>query len=307
MEGRVKFMTKNYHARGRVHRRVLIVAGAIASAALGPASSALATEHHPTGEYAPYADCPLSTPLLEDCVLAETSGGEFTVGKRTVPITKTITLQGGFKEDPKTGKLEFYGAEDGNTLSRTPQPVPGGLLGVVAPEFLPKFLQEIVNSLVSEGLDEVTAQTELAAPASSIGLSTENLVFESGTAISLPLKIKLNNTFLGGRCYIGSNAAPIVIDFTTGTTSPPEPNKPIKGAAGAVEFNESFTIIRLTSRLVNNSFAAPKAKGCGGLLSFLIDPAVNAELGLPAAGGNNTAILEGELSTATAGPVLASE
>jgi hypothetical protein len=303
---------KNRLSRMTDLRRLLSGIAAISvvavGAALGPASPALATEHHPTGEYAPYKDCPLSTPKLADCVIAETGAGEFTVGKRTVPISKTITLQGGFIENEATEKLEFFGAEDGNTLSKTPQFVPGGLLGVVAPEFLPKFLQEIVNNLVSEGLDEVTAQTELAAPATSIGLSTENLLLETGTAISLPLKIKLNNTFLGESCYIGSNAAPIVIDFTTGTTSPPAPNIPITGASGTLAFNPSFTIITLAgSKLVNNSFAAPKAKGCGGLLAFLIDPAVNAELGLPAAGGNNTAVLEGSLATANAKSVKASE
>jgi hypothetical protein len=302
-------MTKNHVVRSRgVRQRALgVVIGAIAIiATLGSASSALATEHHPTGEFAPFADCPLSTPGLTNCVLAETSAGKFTVGKRTVPITKTITLQGGFKG--VGSGIEFTGAEDGNTLSKTPQPVPGGLLGVVAPEFLPKFLQEIVNKLVSEGLDEVTALTELAAPASSIGLNTENLLFEKGTALSLPIKIKLNNTFLGGNCHIGSNAAPIVIDFTTGTTSPPAPNEPIKGAAGSFAFNEEFTLITDTgNKLVNNSFAAPKAEDCGGLLAFLINPAVNIELGLPAAGGNNTAILEGTVTTAAASAVEESE
>ena len=305
-------MTKNRLSRATDLRRLLQGIAAISAvavgAALGPASPALATEHHPTGEYAPYKDCPLNTSKLAYCVLAETGAGEFTVGKRTVPITKTITLQGGFIENEKTEKLEFFGAEDGNTLSKTPQFVPGGLLGIVAPEFLPKFLQEIVNSLVSEGLDEVTALTELAAPATSIGLNTENLLTETGTAISLPLKIKLDNTFLGESCYIGSNAAPIVIDFTTGTTKPPAPNTPITGAPGTLAFNGSFTIITLTgTRLVNNSFAAPKAEGCGGLLAFLINPAVNIELGLPAAGGNNTAILEGNLATAAVSAVKASE
>jgi hypothetical protein len=304
-------MLKNHVLRtAGVHRRVVGVAiGAVATlAALGPVSPALATEHHPTGEFAIFSDCPLSTSGLADCLIAETGAGEFTVGKRTVPITKTITLQGGFIENEATEKLEFVGAEDGNTLSKTAQPVPGGLLGVVAPELLPKWLQEVVNKLVSEGLDEVTALTELAAPASSIGLSTENLLFEKGTAISLPLKIKLNNTFLGESCYIGSNAAPVVIDFTTGTTAPPPPNEPIKGTSGTFGHNEKFTLVTLTgSRLVNNSFAAPKAEGCGGLLSFLINPAVNAELGLPAAGGSNTAILEGNLSDAAVSAVKASE
>jgi hypothetical protein len=311
MEGRWISMIKKHvvRATGARQRFLGVAVGAIATiATLGSASPALAIEHHPKGEFAPFADCPLSTSPLEDCVLAETKSGKFTVGKRTVPITKTIVLQGGFREIGTTEKLEFIGAEDGNTLSKSPQPVPGGLLGVVAPEFLPKFLQEIVNKLVSEGLDEVTALTELAAPANHIGLSTENLLFETGTAVSLPIKIKLNNAFLGESCYIGSNAAPVVIDFTTGTTKPPAPNEPIKGTSGTFGHNAEFTLITLTgNKLVNNSFAAPKAEGCGGLLAFLINPAVNAELGLPAAGGLNTAILEGNVSTALASAVTESE
>jgi hypothetical protein len=277
-------------------------------ASLGMAPSALATEHNPTGEFAPFKYCPLSDAAVEDCVLAETTGGKFTIGKRTVPIVKTVTLQGGFKENPETGVLEFVGAEGAETLSKTPQPVPGGLFNIVAPESLPTWLQEIFNDFINEGITGVTATNELAAPASEIGLSTENLLTEKGTALSLPLKIKLSNVFLGESCYVGSEAAPVVIDFTTGETSPPAPNKPIHGAAGTFSHNPDFTLITLSGgKLVNNSFAAPEAQGCGGILSFLIDPAVNKELGLPSPAGTNTAILEGKLSTANAGAVKASE
>jgi hypothetical protein len=293
---------------GTLRRRALVVAvGAIAPVAtLGLASPALATTHHPKGEFAPFADCPLSVAGLSGCVLAETNNGSFTVGKRTVPINKVITLQGGFKEH--AGVTEFFGAEDGNTLSKVPLTVPGGLLNIIAPEYLPKWLQEILNNFVNEGITGVTATTEIAGPASQIGLNVRNLILREGTALSLPTKIKLSNTFLGSSCYVGSNAHPIVINFTTGTTEPPEPNKPISGFPGEFESNETGTLLTLKGgRLVNNTFAAPGAEGCGGLLSFLIDPAVNAELGLPSAAGTNTAILEGTLSTAVAEAVKASE
>jgi hypothetical protein len=294
----------------RLRRPALAVVLALAAplAALGLASPALAAEHHPKGEFAPFSDCPLSSSATELCVYAQTESGEFVVGKKTVPITSTITLQGGLHENTTTNALEFIGAEDGNTLSKTPQPVPGGLLGIVAPEYLPKFLRELINKLTSEGLAGVTATSELAAPASSIGVNLENLIFEEGTALELPLKVKLSNALLGESCYIGSNAHPIVIPFTTGTTSPPGPNKPIKGSAGEVKLNEAFTLSTVTNNsLVNNSFAAPEAEGCGGLLSFLIDPAVDLELGLPAAAGQNTAILDGTLENANASAVTASE
>ena len=306
---------KSHHGRmAGIRRRTLVVAMTVVAplAVLGAASPALATPHHPTGEFAQFADCPLSNAEVQTCVFAETKGGLFTVGKKTVPIVNPVILQGGLisreNEETEVVTTEFVAAEDGNTLSKTPQPVPGGLLGIIAPSFLPKFLQEIFNEFINNGITGVTATNELAAPASSIQLSTANLLAEKGTALSLPLKIKLSNTFLGSECYVGSNAKPIVIDFTTGTTEPPLPNKPIKGSAGTLKFNSEFTLATISGgKLVNNSFAAPEAKGCGGIFSFLIDPAVNAELGLPAAAGNNTAILEGSLASASAKAVKASE
>lgn len=275
-------------------------------AALSVASPALAVTHHPTGIFAPFADCPLANSSVQNCIFAQTKSGEFKVGKKTVPIVNTITLQGGFYETEKG--LQFVGAEDGNTLSKTAQPVPGGLLGIIAPSFLPGFLQELFNEFINKGVTGVTATTELAAPASSIGLSTQNLVEENGIALSLPVKVKLSNPFLGESCYVGSNSHPVVIEFTTGATSPPPPNKSIHGKAGTFEEEDGFLLIRLKNNsLVNNSFAAPGVEGCGGIFSFLIDPAVNAELGTPAAAGNNTAILNGTLETANAEAVKASE
>jgi hypothetical protein len=288
-------------------RSLAVVLGAVVPLAmLWSASPALAVEHHPAGEFAPFADCPLSNSALSDCVLAETSAGEFTVGKKTVPINKTITLQGGFIEE-ETG-LKFVGAEDSNTLSKVALYVPGGLFGIEPPKSWPKEAKDKFEEMVNKGLTGVTETTELAAPANDIGLNTTNLIFEEGTALSLPVKIKLSNFLLGESCYIGSNAQPILINFTTGTTSPPEPNKPIKGSAGKLEHNEAFSLITLSGgKLVNNSFAAPGAEGCGEPFSGLVDKLVDSELGLPSAAGHNTAILEGKLSTANAEAVRASE
>jgi hypothetical protein len=294
-------------ASGRRRVLVAIVAAVVGPlAALGTASPAFAIEHHPTGIFAPFADCPLANTNLTYCILAKSKTGEFKVGKKTVPIGSIITLQGGFIGTE--GELKFVGAEDGNTLSKTPQTVPGGLLGVVAPSILPTFLQEIFNEFINKGPTGVTATTELAAPASSIGLDTENLLEQSGIALSLPVKVKLSNPFLGESCYIGSNAHPIVIEFTSGTTSPPEPNKPISGKVGELEGEDGFLLVRIKNNsLVNNSFSAPGAEGCGGILSFLVDPAVNAEIGLPAPAGENTAVLNSTLETAFANTVRESE
>jgi hypothetical protein len=289
------------------HARLGLCALVVSLAALVGAAPALAVEHHPKGAYERFKDCPLSNPATELCLFAQTESGEFVVGKKTVPISKTLTLQGGLHEVSEE-HLEFIAAEDGNTLSKTPQPVPGGLLGIVAPSFLPGFLQTLFNEFINKGITGVTAATELAAPASTISFNLNHLIEGSGTAFTLPVKVKLDNPFLGSNCYIGSNAHPINLELTTGKTSPPPPNTSITGKVGEINFEEEFTIVKIAKNsLVNNSFAAPGAEGCGGIFSFLIDPAVNSQLGIPSAAGHNTAILSGTLFQGVAEAVKAHE
>jgi hypothetical protein len=249
-------------------------------AALSAASPALAT---PEGEFAVFAQCPLSNPSVTACLAATTTSGEFTVGNRTVPIKNKITLQGGLIESEET--TTFVAAANGETLSNSPQTVPGGLIGV-------------------EGLfGEVTATTELAGPASSIGVNDINLLREEGTALSLPVRVKLSNPLLGSSCFVGSDAHPIILNLTTGTTSPPKPNKPIKGSRGEFFLTGENNILNFVKNsLVNNSFAAPGVQGCG-LLPFLFDPLVDLDLGVPASGGHNTAVLEGAVQISNAGAV----
>jgi hypothetical protein len=298
--------------RLRHRRSKALLAGGMA-AVLGilvSASLALASPHHPKGEFAQFGDCPLSRTTISDCVYSLTNGGSFTIGNKTVPIVNPVTLQGGF-EGSGSG-VKFYGAEDGNTLSKTPQPVPGGLLGITAPTWWPKFVQEWFNNLISEGFTGVNATVELTGPTkglTNVKLNTEALLAESGTALGLPVKIHLENSILGSSCYVGSESHPIPINFTTGTTAPPAPNKPIKGAAGTLSFNEEFTLITISGgRLVENAFPVTEgANGCGGIFSIFVDPLVNSILGTPSAAGKNTAILEGKLQDANAAAVKASE
>jgi hypothetical protein len=279
---------------------------------LGSASPALATEHHPTGDYAQFNQCPLSNPATNFCLYAQTESGEFVVGKKKVPITNPIILQGGIhvieNEELEIIGTEFIGAENGVTLSKSPQNVPGGILGVNCSEISNEFVRSVCEIIFENKITGVTATTELAAPASAITVNLNNLIGGSGTALSLPVKVKLDNPLLGEACYVGSNSAPIPLPLTTGTTSPPEPNKPISGKVGKVEFKNSFALTVITENtLVNNSFAAPGAEGCGGIFSFLIDPLVNAQLGIPAAAGHNSAVLNGTLKDANATAVKASE
>jgi hypothetical protein len=301
------YMTRHHIGRfAGLRGRILIAAVAVLVplAIAGPA----AAEHHPTGKFAEFKYCPLGNSATELCTFATTTSGEFTVGKRSVPINKTITLQGGLHEN-SSGELEFIAAEGAETLSKTALYVPGGLFNILAPEWLNKEAKEKFEKTINEGITGVTATTELAKPASAIKLNTTNLIFESGVALQLPVKVKLGNVFLGNECYVGSESNDIVLNLTTGTTSPPEPNKPIKGSAGTLEVLEEGELVRLTGgSLVDNAWASPAAHGCGGkLFEGVVDEAVNKELGLPSAAGHNTAILNGNLEEAAAAAVKASE
>jgi hypothetical protein len=296
---------------------VIVIALAASLATMAVASPASAT---PKGEFAVFADCPLSNPNVEGCIVAKTESGKFIIGKRTVLIENVITLQGGFEAEnpcnfPFAGKGEcrmpFVGAADGNTLSKTPQNVPGGLLNLIkCKEISNKYEREVCEAVFEKGILGVTATTELAAPASSIGLSEAALVEPVLSeafgipALSLPVKVKLDNSLLGKGCYIGSNAEPIVLNLITGKTNPPKPNESITGKTGTFEGNEEGSILTVShNSLVDNSFAAPGVNGCGGAFSSVIDPLINAQLGLPSAAGHNTAILEGTLKQAGAAVV----
>jgi len=284
--------------------RKLIAGGLVGVVAmLSFASSALASSHNPTGEFSVFKECPLNRATITDCVYAVTDGGGFTTGKKTVPLINPVTLQGGFEGEG--AGVKFYGAENGDTLSKTAQPVPGGLLGITAPTWWPKFLQDWFNNQINAGLTGVTATVEIAGATkglTNIKLSTENLLLEEGTALGLPAKIRLQNAILGSNCYIGSNSSPVQIDFTTGTDGA------LNGDAGEFSFNESFTLITIAGgQFVNNSFVAPGVNGCGGIFSFFIDPLVNSIIGLPSGKGANSATLEGKLLDGNAEAVKASE
>ena len=129
----------------------------------------------------------------------------------------------------------------------------------------------------------------MAGPASSIFLSEINLLEDTGTFLSLPVQVHLNNTFLGKDCTVGTNGAPINIAFTSGTTDPPPPNVPIKGTSGIVTTipgTEARAAWIQGSEIVNNEYAAPGVSGCGE--GGRPDGALNAALGLPSPSGSHT-------------------
>lgn len=235
---------------------------------------------------ADYSQCPLANPEVTSCFVAKVYGGEFKLGNTTVPIHRTITLQGGVITDPVTGETMFVDAANGKTLSETPLTVPGGLLGLVPPSWVPEPIRSVLQAAIDLG-NKVEATAKLVGP---VGFSFNNFANLDGPAITLPIRVHLTNPFLGKKCYIGSKAQPIMLQLTAGTTAPPAPARPISGDPGEITFEDfGQMIISRGFQLVDNAFSAPAASGCGGIFKAIINPIVNLREGLPSSAGNNVA------------------
>ncbi len=278
-------------------RRVLIAAMALAAplAALSGASSAMA---NPYEKY--FSQCPATEPGVELCIYGEVTGGKVSIGKTEVPITNTIIQQGGAIPTGAPHSYFLVPAKNGESLSKAEQNVPGGLLDIInckeikGEGFFEKIERGSCEAIFENKTTGVTATTEPVANEHNPAiLNLENLLGESGTALTLPVRVHLKNPLLGKSCYIGSESHPIELHLTTGATSPPLPNTSISGKTGELGEEEGEVLLLTNNSLVDNSFSVPTAEGCGEFFSFLIDPLVNAKLGLESKAGNNTAILNG--------------
>ena len=280
----------------KVTRGVCTALLAVALAGLCLAASAQAKL---TGEFTKFEQCPFSNTEVKRCLYSVTEGGEVVLGSKKVPIEKQVVLQGGFGK-PVEGFSKFFEAKNGITLSKAPQNVPGGLLGIVPEASSPPLVKALIKFFFENSLTGVNSTLELAKPASEIRISESHLAEEKGIALEMPVKVHLENPFLGKNCFVGSSTSPVVFKLTSGLTAPPEPNKPIHGKSGELELLEEGSVLRLkNAELVDNAWSAPAASGCGGIISFLVTPIINTQLGTTTA-GHNTAILKNTVNVATA-------
>jgi hypothetical protein len=242
----------------------------LAVALLAPGAQAAKTKPG----YEQFNGCPTvaESPSTPICVRSDVTGGHLQMGKKDVPIEKPLVLSGAVNE-------EFGGFAAGpeGGLSKTPQKVPGGVLGLTGLTWLLEFFG-------SEALT-LYATTELAGIPSNFTFAT----------VTLPIRVHLTTPsgVLGNNCYIGSFTSPITLKNTTGTTSPPPPNKPITGKEA--EFFETGNILHFANgTYVDNSFSVPGASGCElklfGFIPISLNGFVNEQAGLPSAAGKNEAV-----------------
>jgi len=291
------------------------------------ASSAIAMRHvygtsreteKEHAEFQAFANCPFGASAELDCSWARSSyreqwpsqtlkeefeaehgrkaqelPSEFKAGDVTVPFKLPITLLGGIGISEE-GEDTWFGAEGAETIQAVAEPAAPLKDDVDAALLSPAELKRYIYYAKVSRETKVTATVELAGPSSAIHVNVDNLLFEEGTAYSFPVKLKLSNAFFGPDCYVGSNASPIVVEFTTGQSGE------LFGKSGSTLASDrnGYIITVLTDTLVNSTFASPGVEGCG--VEGGADAAINAELGLPSPSGQNVAILNGTLKLATA-------
>lgn len=280
------------------HRKRVAATALLALAIAGLSFAGTATAKL-TGLYTQFQNCEFTNTEVKKCIYSVTEGGKVILGNKEVPIENDVVLQGGYGKPDAEGISEFYPSTNGVTLAKVPQNVPGGLLGVVPESKQSWLVKRLIKFFFENSLTGLNSTLELAKPASEIRISEKHLAEEIGLALELPLKIHLENPFLGSKCYIGSSSSPVKWQLTSGTTSPPSPNSPISGSGGEGEFFEGGRILSLENvELVDNAWSAPAVSGCGGILAFLVNPIVSSQLGTTSA-GHNTAILDNTVNVAS--------
>jgi len=283
---------------------VCVALAATMLATLGLADSASAKL---TGEFTKFEFCPYKTVGVSRCLYSLTTGGEVVLGSKKVTIENPVTLQGGYEppatEGAEAGFSKFVAAVGAETLTKAKQNVPGGLAGIVPKESSSPLVKALVKFFFENSLTGVTSTLELAKSASDIRINENHLAQGSGVTLKMPVKVHLENPFLGKSCFVGNSTSPINLELRTDTTSPPKPNEPITGNPGELEFLEGARIIELFGvELVDNSWSAPAPSGCGGIISFLVNPIISVQLGSTTA-GHNTARLKNKILETTAAAV----
>jgi hypothetical protein len=252
-----------------------------------------------------YKYCPYQNEELEWCYAGITNGGSkggfFEYGKVKVKLSKPITLQGGFKGS--SNEVEVSPAANGGQSLEAPELKVSGGIGLFS-----KKLQEDYQwpAALTESWKEARRNKETAiyAKIEMAGnecfevagcLSTDNILFEEGTAFRLPLKVTVSGPWLetlgGGPCEIGNDENPIHINLTTSAS----------GSAGSLRTDEEFSEIELeNSRLVDTHWTIEKGslpRGCGGAYEKVIDETLGYGVLEAFQGKSGIVVLTGSLFT----------
>ncbi|MFC5804626.1 hypothetical protein [Streptomyces formicae] len=254
------------------------------------------------GHWAPFDRCPVDSPamlatdgqaLVATCVASTSPGGTIKLGSTTA-TTGATELQFGVIQDTAAGTFTVVPPAGGSIVSE-PSAIPGGLLGLMCPSDIP-FVTDICRQLTDISLNRVTATVE------SVGTPTEydlTAALSTGRPIvALPVRIHLENPFLGDNCYIGTASSPLVLR-PRNVTAPTLAVQRFDADGTPDATGGTMLRFALTGGAQGDSaFSVPGATGCG--LAGILNGAVNLKTGLPSGAGNNALTLN-SASTYSAG------
>lgn len=269
-------------------RRTLLIAAAVAtaSALVTPAAQAATL----AGAWAPLNRCPVDNQAMlaadgvtvaAACLSSSAASGTITIGDTTL-TTGATDLQLGLLNQGGTYSVV---APSAGTVVGDSVDIPGGLLGLMCPSNIP-FISDICDGLVNNPINRVTATIQSAGAPRDFNLAAG--VGTGQPILTLPVKIKLDNVFLGSNCYIGSNSNPILL----------KPANLTRPTARVVRFNADGTpnatgemgyLSTSGAAQGDSTFAVPRSTGCG--LLGILSGAVDLKQGLPSAAGENNLVL----------------
>jgi hypothetical protein len=255
----------------------------------------------PEGIYAPFTNCPLLNPLMQEstpgsatgCIAGDVSWGRIKIGNITTKVRGSakvavpVAVQFGVWDPPNAAPGQFTGGilppPSGLSaqLLSLPQHVPGGLSEALGCPSSNAAVQELCSEAQSRG----GRYLKLYASAQSAGPITN---FEL-TTWTQPLEFQLINPLLGSTCYIGSADNPVVVNpsLTGKLVEEPDP-QPKK--------HPDTDVLKISAATATDTtFTAPVATGCGpgGSANIAIDEAIDTAAGLPSASGDNSITLHG--------------
>jgi hypothetical protein len=277
------------------HRARLVTTVVALGTALGAFAStgtATAATAQLNGAWAPFTRCPVQAPEMlaadglaqtPQCVVSTSPNGSIKLGNTTV-VTGRTNLQMGVLQN-SDGTSTVVGPPDGAIIADSAA-VPGGLLGLMCPSDVPG-ITAVCEQLTNSTLNKITATVESVGAPHDFDQTAG--ILTGLPIVALPVRIHLQNPFLGANCYIGTKSAPIVL--RPENLDYPEFGLSFFNGDGTAADEGEMSRISLGGTTQSDSgFAVPGASGCG-LGAGLVDAAVNLKTGLPSPAGNNSLTL----------------
>jgi len=225
------------------------------------------------------ADGVNETPL---CVASSSPSGTIKIGN-LAPSTSQSDLQFGLISS--SAGFTIIPPQQGAVQS-APVRQPGGLSGMLCPSTKPP-LRALCKTLAHDrNLNKVIATLGSAGAPSDFNLAAG--LSKGIPIVTLPVKIHLQNPLLGTRCYIGTNANPIVL-HPENATNPVVQSESFDGNGTPDPTGVMFAIFSNGGTQQDTSFSVPAATGCGAGGRF--DGPINLKGGLPSPARQNSLVL----------------